>query len=220
MSARFLTASAAHRAAVAEVRDACSELYQVYEPDPVQMLREHHQDDATVRWVGLEMLTEARQRSIPDRQAATSPQNWLSQLLALSPAEAKRRVRVAEALTSRWRATAAAFAAGQIDDSQADAIVSLLDALPAGATHEHKQRAEEFLLRSRPSSTPRGRGPAASACTTGSTPTARCRRTKTPRPSARRTPTTTATAPRRSEPPRRFRRLASLGQPASARPLL
>jgi Domain of unknown function (DUF222) len=109
-------------------------------------VRRQHVVVSRLQFFGLDWLTESRQRSVPDRAGATSPQNWLSALLTISPSEAKRRVRVAEALTNRYRATAAAFAEGIVDEDQAAAICSLVDGLPSCATHEQKQQAETFLL--------------------------------------------------------------------------
>ncbi|HEY2834307.1 MAG TPA: DUF222 domain-containing protein, partial [Sporichthyaceae bacterium] len=78
--------------------------------------------------------------------AATSPQNWLGGLLRLTPGEAKRRVRVAEALTNRYRDTASALAEGLVEEDQAAVIATLIDGLPDCATHEQRSRAEAFLL--------------------------------------------------------------------------
>jgi hypothetical protein len=132
--------------ALCEVRKTFENLWQLPEDDVVELLRRQHLALAQLQFLGLDLLTEARQRSIPDRQAATSPQNWLGGLLRLTPGEAKRRVRVAEALTNRYRDTASAFAEGLVDEDQAAAIATLLDGLPDCATHEQRRRAEAFLL--------------------------------------------------------------------------
>jgi hypothetical protein len=146
MSNGVVEAFAGFQSALTELRKSFDELYQVHEPDLVELIRAHHTALAQLQYLGLDLITEARQRSIPDRQAATSPNNWLAGLLSLSPGEAKRRVRLAEALTHRYRDTATAFAEGIVDGDQAEVIVTLLDGLPDCATHDQRRRAETFLL--------------------------------------------------------------------------
>ena len=146
MNSGLVEAFAGLESALCEVRKESVNVWQCHEDDVVDLTRRNHVAVTKLQFCGLDLVTEARQRSIPDRQAATSPQNWLAGLLHLPPGEAKRRVRVAEALTHRYRDTAAAFAEGTIDEDQADAICTLVDGLPACATHEQKRAAEAFLL--------------------------------------------------------------------------
>jgi Domain of unknown function (DUF222)/HNH endonuclease len=146
MSSRLVDAFADFECALSGLRKESENVWQLPENDVVDLIRRHHVAVAQLQYLGLDWVIEARQRSVPDRHGATSPQNWLAALLALSPPEAKRRVRVAEALTNRYRATASAFAEGEIDEARAEAICTLVDGLPSCATHEQKQRAEAFLL--------------------------------------------------------------------------
>jgi hypothetical protein len=121
-------------------------LWQCHEADVVGLIRRNHRVVAQLHFLGLDLLTEAQQRSVPDRQAATSPANWLSGLLRLSPGAAKEQVRVAESLAHRNRDTAAALAEGEVGFEQAAAITRTVDALPAAATHDQRRAAETFLL--------------------------------------------------------------------------
>src|SRR5262245_6680983 len=134
MSSALVEAYAELKSAVARVRAESENVWQCHEDDVVDVIRDNHVVVAQLQFLELDMVTEARQRCVPERQAATSPANWLAGVLALSPGEAKKRVRLAEALTNRLRATAEAFAAGEIDEDKAEAIRALVDNLPAKAT--------------------------------------------------------------------------------------
>jgi hypothetical protein len=146
MSSSVVEAFGVFSAALAELRKSFDDLYQVHEPDLVELIREHHRVLAQVQFLGLDLLTEARQRAVPERQAATSAANWLSGLLRLSPGAAKEQVRVAESLAHRNREVADALAEGAVCLEQAAVVTRIADTLPDAATHEQKRRTEVFLL--------------------------------------------------------------------------
>ena len=81
----------------------------------------------------------------------------LQEVLRLSPTEASRRVKRARALCSSTTLTgeqlspklefaAAAMRAGELADSQLDAILSIVNALPPHVNHEQRQGAERSLV--------------------------------------------------------------------------
>src|SRR3954452_10200446 len=116
--------------ALTGLRKTFDDLWQLPEADVVDLIRRNHRVVAQLQFLGLDLLTEAQQRSVPDRQAATSAHNWLSGLLRLSPSAAKEQIRVAESLAHRNRETAAALAEGEVGFEQAAAITRTVDALP------------------------------------------------------------------------------------------
>jgi hypothetical protein len=132
--------------ALTGLRKAFDDVWQLPEADVVDLIRRNHRVVAQLQFLGLDLLTEAQQRSIPDRQASTSAANWLSGLLRLSPGAAKEQVRVAESLAHRNREVAAALAEGEVGFEQTAAITRTVDALPAAATHDQRRAAEAFLL--------------------------------------------------------------------------
>ena len=81
----------------------------------------------------------------------------LQEVLRLSPTEASRRVKRARALCSSTTLTgeqltpklefaAAAMRAGELADSQLDAILSIVNALPPHVNHQERQIAERSLV--------------------------------------------------------------------------
>jgi hypothetical protein len=89
--------------ALTGLRKSLDDLWQLPEADVVDLIRRNHRVVAQLQFLGLDLLTEAQQRSIPARQASASAANWLSGLLRLSPGAAKEQVRVAESLAHRKR---------------------------------------------------------------------------------------------------------------------
>jgi hypothetical protein len=67
MSSGVVEAFAVFTSALTELRKSFDQLYQVHEPDLVELIRAHHSAVAQLQYLGLDLLTEARQRSIPDR---------------------------------------------------------------------------------------------------------------------------------------------------------
>src|ERR1700741_304097 len=99
MSSGPVEAFAEFESALTMLRKACEDgLWQLHETAVGDLIRRNHRALSHLQFLRLDLLTEAQQRSIPDRQAATSAQNWLSGLLRLSPSAAKEQVRLAESL--------------------------------------------------------------------------------------------------------------------------
>src|SRR3954465_4244603 len=124
--------------ALTGLRKTLDGLWQLPEADVVDLIRRNHRVVAQLQFLGLDLLAEAQQRSVPDRQASTSAANWLSGFVRVSPGAAKEQVGVAESLAHRNREAAAAMAEGEVGFEQTAAITRTVDALPAGATHDQR----------------------------------------------------------------------------------
>jgi hypothetical protein len=103
-------------------------------------------------------IAQLEERSLPDRTGAGTTAALLRGLLRLHPAEAKSRVRAAEAAGPRrgltgeplppvFEAVATAQAGGEISARHAEVVVRAVDALPAVVRVEHGAQVESDLVR-------------------------------------------------------------------------
>ncbi len=91
-------------------------------------------------------VAEATRRDLATSVAATGLTAWLSGLLTVKPAPAKRVSRLAEQLAAGVEATRQALAAGAIDVDQAEVIASAVGALPSEVGDGLRGKAECYLL--------------------------------------------------------------------------
>jgi hypothetical protein len=93
----------------------------------------------------LALVQEISCRDLARRHGATSLTSWLSGVLRISGADARRMVTLAAALDATCAATAAALAAGVVNESQARVVAKTIDGLK-GHTTDVKEKAERMLL--------------------------------------------------------------------------
>jgi hypothetical protein len=79
-------------------------------------------------------------------QGASSAQEWLRDRLLVRPSEARRRVKVAEALDHRYEPVHAAQRAGWLSPAHTQVITKALDGLPAWADPDARAWAQTELL--------------------------------------------------------------------------
>ncbi len=91
-------------------------------------------------------VAEATRRDLAKQVAATGTTAWLSGLLTVKPAHAKRVSRLAEHLDASVEATRQGLRSGQIDADQAEVIASAVGALPSEVGGELRGKAEAYLL--------------------------------------------------------------------------
>ncbi len=91
-------------------------------------------------------VAEGQRRDLAKQVAATGTTAWLSGLLTVKPAHAKRVSRLAEHLDTGVEATRQALAAGAIDVDQAEVIASAVGGLPSEVGDGLRGKAECYLL--------------------------------------------------------------------------
>ena len=134
---------AALGAAQAAVRES---LWQLGEGDLVEALKRAHRLDGRLAALQITVVREVDTRVLAAAQGATSTKALLAGALTMSPGLAGERVRLAEALNTRFAGTGTALASGAVAYEQAKAISEVVGGLPKAATTEVKHEIETFLL--------------------------------------------------------------------------
>jgi hypothetical protein len=122
------------------------EAWQLAETDVVDVTRRLHALNSRAQGLGVRMIRELDTRSIPTTMGATSLRAFVSGILRLSPQAAGQQARLSKTLHENCAATGNALSAGAVNFEQATAITRVLTQLPAKATPDQRDWAEEFLL--------------------------------------------------------------------------
>jgi len=107
-----------------------------------------------LRAVQLSVMASAEDVAVDT--GARSVAAWLEHALRMGYAESARAVRLGQALDRRWHVLAASFAAGRVNEAQADVIVRCLDELPDRLGPDLMEKAEAYLVEQATIFGPRG----------------------------------------------------------------
>lgn len=94
----------------------------------------------------LELLAEADQRELAEREAAANSGAWAAQLTGSTAAVMRGGIWLAKMLRERYEHTRVAFATGKINEAQARVIVKAAERLPGQITETERFQAEENLV--------------------------------------------------------------------------
>jgi hypothetical protein len=102
--------------------------------------------ESQVAAVKLQMLAEADARRIAEETADTGTDAWAARLTGSTRVAMAGGLWLARLLQEKYDATREAFAGGQINEDQVQVIVRAAEKMPAAATPEQRQAAEEGLV--------------------------------------------------------------------------
>ena len=148
--------------AVATALRVASQVEEVLALDPAYM-RTADKETALVMWTRVATLVEAERLrllavsgDVADAHGARDAAAWLALETRADGREVRRDLRLAAAMTDRWRTVDDALAQAVITPQQAQVIVRALETLPAGVGDEVLVKAEAWLVDQARSFGPRG----------------------------------------------------------------
>ncbi len=129
-------------AALVEYREVPVELMDLQQKQELHLLLDLVRSQAAAAQLGLLACSADLVAADGARDAGA----WLAQHTRVDAGPARRDLRLADALASRWTRVAAALAGGEVNEAQARVIVAALDALPPGVESSVLADAEARLV--------------------------------------------------------------------------
>lgn len=139
-----LAAAAAVDAALDQMLEAS--LWSMTDAQQVELMEHQHHLVARLDAAVLANVRDFDSRGTARTQGASSSQAWLRDRFLIRPSEAKRRVKVSEALDQSYEPVRAAQREGWLSPTHVQVIVKALDGLPAWAETVQREWAQTELL--------------------------------------------------------------------------